>query len=344
MIYDDPNPSAAAPAKSRSPELPDAAFGQIPDEALREDGEASGGNIPANPPGRLFADEPGNISAENDAAPPATIRSRLQPAPAPQFDASIPEDLRTPWGWKDLLLFAGIGIAGLVIAEIVVGLAMYLFGVPFGELTSPSISSAKSIFAVLGQTLWSGLVLLYFFTMVRLKSQSSFWHTMGWRKLNSPGLLNRLTAVQCLAGGAMLAVIASIAGRLFSEKGELPIEEMFRSRPTVILLMLFGILVAPVVEETMFRGFLYPVIARRFGIGAGVAVTGILFGAMHAQQLWGGPGQIGLLVLVGIALTWVRAHTGTVFASYLVHLGYNSILFLGFFLATSGLQHIPGAR
>ena len=107
--------------------------------------------------------------------------------------------------------------------------------------------------------------------------------------------------------------------------------------------MCFGILVAPLVEETMFRGFLYPIVARRFGVTAGVIVTGTLFGAMHAQQLWGGWGQIGLLIGVGIVLTWVRARTGSVTASYFVHLGYNSLLFLGFFTATGGLRHIPGS-
>jgi membrane protease YdiL (CAAX protease family) len=146
-----------------------------------------------------------------------------------------------------------------------------------------------------------------------------------------------------MGGGAMLALLVSFAGKFLNEKGELPIERFFHSRPTVILVMSFGILVAPLVEEMMFRGFLYPIIARRFGIGAGVIVTGILFGAMHAQQLWGGWGQISLLIVVGILLTWVRARTGTVTASYFVHLGYNSLLFLGFFAATGGLRHIPGA-
>jgi hypothetical protein len=43
-----------------------------------------------------------------------------------------------------------------------------------------------------------------------------------------------------------------------------------------------SVLVAPLVEETVFRGFLYPVIARRLGIAAGIAITGTLFGLMHA--------------------------------------------------------------
>jgi membrane protease YdiL (CAAX protease family) len=45
------------------------------------------------------------------------------------------------------------------------------------------------------------------------------------------------------------------------------------------------------------------------------------------------------MMLVGVVLTWVRARTGTVTASYLMHLGYNSLLFLGFVIATGGLRH-----
>jgi len=94
----------------------------------------------------------------------------------------------------------------------------------------------------------------------------------------------------------------------------------------------------------MFRGFLYPVLARKFGKPAGVLVVGTLFGLLHAAQLWGGWGQIFLLVLVGVFFTYVRARTGSTLASYLLHLGYNGFLLLGFYLATSGLKNLPPPR
>jgi membrane protease YdiL (CAAX protease family) len=230
----------------------------------------------------------------------------------------------------------------MVSAGIVVGVAVLGFGMPMRSLAQESTTPAKSIIAILAQGVWSGFVLLYFYTLVRVRTQAPFWRTMGWRGLRFNGQSTSASVLRCMGGGAMVALIVTFAGRFFNEKGELPIEELFHSRPTVILLMSFGILVAPLVEETMFRGFLYPIVARRFGVGVGVIVTGVLFGAMHAQQLWGGWGQIGLLIGVGIVLTWVRARTGTVMASYFVHLGYNSLLFLGFFAATGGLRHIPG--
>jgi membrane protease YdiL (CAAX protease family) len=102
-----------------------------------------------------------------------------------------------------------------------------------------------------------------------------------------------------------------------------------------------GVVVAPLFEETIFRGCIYPVLARWWGMTASVLVTGILFGAAHAPQLWPGYSQIGLLMFVGIVLTYIRAKSGTVAASYFVHLGYNSIFFAGFYFATGGLRHFP---
>jgi len=307
MAFEDSNPSAAAPARARS--------GQPQDDL----------SLPPMDP----------ILSKISPEPP--------PAP-PQFDSSIPEDLRSPFQWVDLFLFIGFGILSLLVAGgIVVGVGLFAFHMSMKDLGPDSTSAAKPIVAIFSQVLWSAFVLLYFFTLVRVRTSTPFWRTMGWRGLQLGVQPVSASILRCMGGGAILAVIVSFFGRFINEKNQLPIEEMFHSRLTVILLMGFGILVAPLVEETMFRGFLYPIIARQYGMRAGVIATGILFGAMHAQQLWGGWGQIGLLIVVGVLLTWVRAKTGTVAASYFVHLGYNSFLFLGFFLATSGLHHIPGA-
>jgi membrane protease YdiL (CAAX protease family) len=46
-----------------------------------------------------------------------------------------------------------------------------------------------------------------------------------------------------------------------------------------------------------------------------------------------------LLIVVGVVLTWVRARTGTVAASYFVHLGYNGLQLLGYLLYVIGAPH-----
>ncbi|MGO9640467.1 MAG: lysostaphin resistance A-like protein [Candidatus Acidiferrales bacterium] len=252
--------------------------------------------------------------------------------PAP---AEVRADLRVCWNWRDVFGFILFAFISSVVVSMLAGFAAgKLLHLPPSAI--PEGSTVKSIVVVVGQAIWSVIAIVYLYTAVAIRTPDSFWRSIGWRRL-----AEGTSPLRFLSGGALLAIGVQVAGQFVSRNVELPIEKMFENRISVLLLMALGVLVAPLVEETIFRGFLYPVIARQFGVPAGILVTGVLFGSLHAAQLWGGWGQIGLLICVGIVLTWVRARTGTVVASYLVHLGYNGMLFLGLALATGGLRHLP---
>jgi hypothetical protein len=62
---------------------------------------------------------------------------------------------------------------------------------------------------------------------------------------------------------------------------------------------------------------------------------------MHGSQLGWTWGIVGLLILVGIIFTFARAHTGTVLASFLLHLGYNSTIALATIVGTHGFTKMP---
>ena len=127
-------------------------------------------------------------------------------------------------------------------------------------------------------------------------------------------------------GGMALAVVVEIGSIPFQTKAKLPIEALFHNRIGVLWLMSVGILLAPAVEETIFRGYLYPVLARTLGVEGGILTTGFLFGLMHAPQLWGGWGQIGLMVLVGIVTSGEVAVRTWAGAACLIPRGENEHL------------------
>ena len=102
-----------------------------------------------------------------------------------------------------------------------------------------------------------------------------------------------------------------------------------------LALMLMAVFVAPAFEETIFRGYIYPVVARTYGMAVGVFGTGILFGLLHAPQLWGGWLQICELVAVGIIFTYARAVTRTMLASFLLHVSYNFFVSFGLVVLVS---------
>lgn len=143
-----------------------------------------------------------------------------------------------------------------------------------------------------------------------------------------------------LFAGVALAFIVAGASALFPPSHPLPIEKIFATRPLTILFMATAVLVAPLVEETIFRGYLFPVAARSFGVVGGILFTGAVFGLLHGSQLWGGWWQIGLLVIVGILFTLARAATRTNVSSFLLHISYNGVQVIGLLYAMYGSRHI----
>jgi membrane protease YdiL (CAAX protease family) len=104
----------------------------------------------------------------------------------------------------------------------------------------------------------------------------------------------------------------------------------------------FAITIGPLMEELFFRGFLYPVLARRLGAVWGILLTALPFGLMHYLQYrsWS---AVLIIILVGVVLTTVRAITKSVASSFLAHVGYNGTLMLIAAVATDGFRHMEKA-
>jgi len=300
------------------------------------------------------------MSAPEDKLPPLQAESSSEPAsggtppqnashlgglprvsPEQTAPAHVPEDLRTSWSWPDLIVFLVFVLGSSIILPLLAGVAaVFIWDVKLTDIER--VPATKAAVLVAGQALLSAATMIFLFGTVRLRQADPFWRTIGWRALRPGTMTEGKAALLYLLGGVALAVVVQLSSLGIGKRTKLPIEELFQSRGSVLLLMALGILVAPVVEETIFRGYIYPVLARGLGIPAGVLLTGTLFGLVHAPQLWGGWGQIVLIIIVGVVLTLVRARTGTVLASFLVHFGYNTMLFLEFFIATGGLRHLSG--
>lgn len=285
-----------------------------------------------SPPPEPALLETGPLSQEGPPTEPHVPVSSASP---------IPEDIRVPWGWTDLLLFVVLALAATFLFSILLAIGFAVFGVPLSHLQKPG--SAEGLFVVISQVILFFVLLGYLFVQTRVRFHAPFWRTLGWRPLDTHGIRGSWVYLGLIASGLLLALLVQIGSAVFGTKAQLPMEQLFQDRRTAVLLMLMAVLLAPVVEETIFRGYLYPLIARSFGIRMGVVVTGILFGLLHAPQLWGGWAQIGLLILVGIIFTYVRAVTRTTLGSYLLHVSYNSFISVAFLIGTHGLRVLtPG--
>jgi membrane protease YdiL (CAAX protease family) len=255
-------------------------------------------------------------------------------APAPQ--SYVPEDLRISWSWLHFAFFLVTVLASFFIVQ--VGFAIYYAG-PLRHLSNPKdverFVLSKPVFAVGSMVLLYAFVFLFLYISLAVLPGFPFWRTLGWRKITrSPWLF--------FFAGCGLSVLVFIVTAKVQPPEDVPIEGLFRYKNTALLFMAMAVLVAPLVEETVFRGYLYPLFAKSFGVGSGVIITGVLFGLMHGAQLGWTWALVSVLIVVGVIFTFVRARTGSVFASFLLHLGYNSFIAVTSIVATKGFTHMPG--
>jgi len=266
--------------------------------------------------------------------------------PSDQFVPTIPPgrayppDLQISWSWHHLIVFL-VFIFITLLGVQAVFLAAYA---PHQKMTTQQLEEymlSKPQVAIGSTIVIYGLVLFFLYVTLALLRGQPFWTTLGWRKIlpKDDGQPRHPLIFFFTGCGLSLLVFALTA--VIKTPENTPIEQVFKFKQTAILFVAMAVLVAPLAEETIFRGYLYPMFARWFGVIPSIVVTGVLFGLMHGPQLGGAKSLIAVMSLVGIIFTMVRAHTGSVFASYLMHLGYNSLIGASLILATHGFTQAP---
>ena len=272
-------------------------------------------------------------------------------------DLRYPADLQISWSWVHLVLFLLFAVISLTAIQ---GVLMVIYG-PHQSMSAQQLEAyllSKPQFALGSMVIWYAAIFFFLYVTLSLLRGHSFWECLGWRKISArPGERARNPIVYFFAGCALSLIVAVLSSRLKAPDNS-PMEELFKNRQTALLFVAMAVLIAPLVEETLFRGYLYPLIARlftsilrfvgleesralRLGVAGAILMTGVLFGMMHGAQLGWTWGLVAMLILVGVVFTWVRARTGSVFASFLMHLGYNSLISVAALIGTHGFSQSP---
>jgi len=63
-----------------------------------------------------------------------------------------------------------------------------------------------------------------------------------------------------------------------------PFDQFFERPMDAYLTAAFAITLGPLMEELFFRGFMYPILARRMGAFWGIILTALPFGLIHYAQ------------------------------------------------------------
>ena len=221
----------------------------------------------------------------------------------------LAEPERPFWGFAELMLAAAVFLAAL--GTVIGAASRYLHAPPDSGLWS--VLEEAAAYAILFLAL----------KVMFARYGKGMLDSLGWSK---PGPFSPMSLVVIGVGLSLIVVILQYA--LLTPDVDTPFEKMLDDPASRIVVALFGITLAPMVEELLFRGFLQPVLVGAMGVFPGILVTSVMFGLLHLAQnayVW----QSGVLImLVGFVLGTIRHLSGSTRASTIVHIAYNSLPFL----------------
>ena len=199
------------------------------------------------------------------------------------MNRALPEHMQVPWRvWQAVWVFfaAWIGL------PILLAIALRFAG--------PSLPPANAwlhgllngdIYASFGLVLVSSLAALAFVRYYLRKYQLS-WTAVGWRRVSlwrAIGMFLMVFGVFILAVAAVFTLLSLVFHGFNASQ---PQTNEFtgaagKAHHNIALLAL--VIIPPIIEETYFRGFLFPALSRRLGLIGGAIVTSLFFGLAHLQ-------------------------------------------------------------
>lgn len=238
--------------------------------------------------------------------------------------SSLPErgDSRSvAWTWRDLAAGVG-GVLVLLFVLAVISLPIVDY---YGEETTGGrlAQVAVNIAWYLGS-----LALVY----AIVSRRGASWRDLGLRAPRAVAgssawlrLLGSIVIYLLMAYGLVIAYgyLVQILGLDFLEPDQQLPDDTYESDAVVIATGALVILGAPLVEETLFRGFLFAKLRMHLAFIPAAALSGSLFSLAH-----GDPGLIIPFTAVGMVLAYAYERTGTLWGSIGLHFCFNTITFL----------------
>ena len=245
--------------------------------------------------------------------------------------------------WWALLYVPAWVVFSFAAAQVVVGILVQLLvwlGVPLKQLDSAVLQTsvagliyAISLVIVIGAPWW-------------LKKVRTSREVLGLTRL--PRWTDILLApaafiIYGLISAILLAVISYfLSGVDWTQVQQVGFDSL-HARYEYILAFTTLVIVAPIAEETLFRGYLFGNLKRRVPVWLAILVTSLIFGALHlgitAPLQW----NVALdTFALSIILCGLRLITGSIWAGILLHILKNGIAYYILFVDQSLLRMIGG--
>ena len=231
-------------------------------------------------------------------------------------DRSLPPEIplgKVPswiYGGRDLLVVGAI--TGFYYLMVLMSLWMTKSGKEI------QISAGDLVFNIGLQFFLAGLVLVVVATRMRpVQWLGMRWQGWPWLLLMGPGTVVLMWVI--FAGLYSMGY-----NELMESLGVKQVQdtvELFQKNEDVVVLVLMGVtavIVAPICEEVVFRGYLYPVLKKFNGLWVGAVVSALIFSAAHGSM-----SALLPLFIFGLALVYLYERTGSIWAPMVVHFLFN---------------------
>jgi membrane protease YdiL (CAAX protease family) len=226
-------------------------------------------------------------------------------------------------------------LTGFIVASVLVALvvwAMPRLGVSFDGLSSTVVNTVlAAIVYILSLLIVVGVPWL-------IKKSATTKDEIGITRL--PSWMDILMApagfvVYFIVSGILTFTITQLVPGFDTNQVQQTGFENISQRYEYLLAFATLVILAPIAEEILFRGYLYGKLRKYVPVWAAILATSALFGFVHGQ--W----NVGLDVFaLSIILCTLREVTGNIWAGVLLHMFKNGIAFYFLFINTSLLDTI----
>lgn len=225
------------------------------------------------------------------------------------------------WGAGTGLLTWGVSVALLFGTQLI---AMFIyFGIQMSRTgnipKTLEIDWLLAILSIAAAIPAHILTLIFCWFVVTERGQQPFWQRMGW------GWHPQFKWIHAAALAGLMMGVAILFSKILPHQ-ETDLEKILKLGTSVrILTALLAVLSAPLVEEVIYRGVLFPGLERNWGAAAGIAGTTLLFALVHVPQYWGSWAAIATILFLSLVLTVLRAATGSILPGIATHFFYNGV-------------------
>ncbi len=151
------------------------------------------------------------------------------------------------------------------------------------------------------------------------------WRELGFRPASDWSLVTALGLAIAFLVLSMLWVNGLEAAGV--DVGEQQIVTLLREQwgsSGMVVAIVYGVGLAPILEEVLFRGFALPPLVKALGPVPAIIIDALVFGLVHLDD----PVAVPPLALLGGTLAWLRWRTGSLWPSFVLHFTNNLIAFL----------------